>query len=124
MAEGYRSILDSGFSAAEGSFLLRLRCELVWDRGAFARLTAAMRACCEDMQGRETLERCQTEGFCYVSWFVRSWGSPIPPSRGRKRATTTSRGASYWRIWPSGTSPARARISKSPGGTQLEPGPA
>jgi hypothetical protein len=65
--------LRQEFEAGEGSFLLRLRPELVWDRGAFTRLERAMRAVCERTQDDHTLDRWMAEGFYYVPRFVRDW---------------------------------------------------
>jgi hypothetical protein len=47
MADEWYSILQREFNANEGSFLLQLRCDLVWDRTAFTRLTGAMLDCCK-----------------------------------------------------------------------------
>ena len=66
-------VLRQEFEAGEGGFLLGLRPELVWDRGAFTRLERAMRAVCERVQGDDTLERWMAEGFYYIPRFVRDW---------------------------------------------------
>jgi hypothetical protein len=50
MEKRYLTILAREFRAGEGSFLLRLRNEMDWDKDAFRRLTEAMRACCRDYQ--------------------------------------------------------------------------
>ncbi|MFG3711819.1 hypothetical protein [Micromonospora sp. NPDC047730] len=57
----------------DGSFLLRLRCELVWDRAAFSRLEQAMRVACEQREGHDDLPRWMAEGFYEVSHFVAEW---------------------------------------------------
>jgi hypothetical protein len=61
------------FDAGDGSFLLRVRTELVWDRAAFSRLALAMEACCERFAERSSLDRWLAEGFWYVSTFVKDW---------------------------------------------------
>lgn len=79
-AAEWATILRSELDAEDGSFLLRLRCELVWDDAAFARLTGAMEACCAAVEGCEQVERWQANGFWYLSWFVRDWvGHPSFP---------------------------------------------
>ncbi|MFF5976709.1 hypothetical protein ACFY7C_34915 [Streptomyces sp. NPDC012769] len=65
--------LEHEFRAEPGSFLLRLRCELVWDREGFSRLEKAMRAVCEQMQGAEQLPRWLAEGYHHVATDVPSW---------------------------------------------------
>ncbi|HEU5377497.1 MAG TPA: hypothetical protein VFV38_18905 [Ktedonobacteraceae bacterium] len=50
MEQRYLTILAHEFRAGEGSFLLRLRNEMYWDKDAFHRLTEAMRTCCRDYQ--------------------------------------------------------------------------
>ena len=84
MADEWYSILQREFNANEGSFLLQLRCDLVWDRTAFTRLTGAMLDCCKeyDTSHQPPLERAATyyqpsvprwlaEGFWYVASFAR-----------------------------------------------------
>ena len=69
--------------AEEGSFLLQLRCDRLWDRVAFTRLTEAMLACCwayDNGSQRPTLlgrvddpsylPRWLAEGFWCVATFV------------------------------------------------------
>jgi hypothetical protein len=62
--DDYRSVLRREFAADEGSFLIQLRGG-TWDKVAFARLVAAMEACCRD-QDEDTLERWVAHGFWYV----------------------------------------------------------
>lgn len=71
--DDWKSILQNEFSAAEGSFLLQTRCDLVWDADAFDRLITAMEACCRATVGEETLDRWVADGFWYISWFVENW---------------------------------------------------
>jgi hypothetical protein len=86
MADDYISVLAHEFSAGEGSFLLQLRVQLIWDKVAFTRLIESMLACCwaYDAHERRTagvghsadtalLPRWLAEGFWYVGWFVRDW---------------------------------------------------
>lgn len=56
------SVLRQEFDAEEGSFLLRLRGDLEWDRAAFTRLERAMRAACEQLQ--EDQKRVARSGLC------------------------------------------------------------
>lgn len=78
-------VLRREWDAEDGSFLLRLRCDLVWDRAAFSRLERTMRAVCAQHQGQDELPRWLAEGFYYVSHFVSDWTShphfhrPEPP---------------------------------------------
>jgi hypothetical protein len=67
------TVLREEFEAADGSFLLRIRSELEWDRAAFTRLEQAMRATCVIFQPREELPRWLAEGYYYVSHFVEDW---------------------------------------------------
>ncbi len=71
--DDWQRILRSEFDAAEGSFLLSLRCKLAWDVDAFDRLTSAMEACCRAKAGEELVERWVAEGFWYLSWFGKDW---------------------------------------------------
>ncbi|MFC9613025.1 hypothetical protein [Streptomyces sp. NPDC056938] len=68
-------VLRREFGAAEGSFLLRLRGELEWDRAAFTCLERAMRAVCERSQSDEKLDRWVAEGFYEVATWVPLWTS-------------------------------------------------
>lgn len=68
-------VLRGEFSAQEGSFLLQLRCDLVWDRAAFTRLTEAMLAYCRTRSDEPTVERWLADGFWYLQWFTREWSS-------------------------------------------------
>ena len=83
MNTDYQSVLRNEFFAEEGSFLLRLRIELYWDKEAFDRLTEAMRACCKEYEQEQQTEeqhlqaiqtmlpRWLASGFWYLSVFVR-----------------------------------------------------
>ena len=71
--DNYIEILKREFDAEDGSFLVKLRSDLEWDKEAFSRLASVMQACCEEHENVETLERWITEGFWYIPTFVRSW---------------------------------------------------
>ncbi|MEV6370423.1 hypothetical protein AB0L86_26420 [Micromonospora musae] len=74
------TVLRREFESVEGSFLLRLRGELVWDRAAFSRLEQAMRVECEQREGHDDLPRWMAEGFYEFSHFVAEWtGHPSFP---------------------------------------------
>lgn len=73
MAEPYLEILKREFAAEDGSFLIQLRPNLVWDKEAFSRLVIAMEACCKAWEGQDSLERWMVEGFWFVSQFVKDW---------------------------------------------------
>ncbi|WP_210203234.1 hypothetical protein [Labrys okinawensis] len=73
MSEGYLQTLQREFQAGEGSFVLRLRSDLQWDRQAFGNLVSAMQACCREHESTQVLDRWMAEGFWYTQWFVRSW---------------------------------------------------
>ncbi|MFB6393566.1 hypothetical protein [Polymorphospora lycopeni] len=66
-------VLRREFEAAEGSFLARLRSDLVWDRVAFSRLERAMRVACGQYEGHDGLPRWVAEGFYEVSHVVAEW---------------------------------------------------
>ena len=80
----YSSVLQQEFEAREGSFLLRLRVDLRWDKAAFTRLTVAMLACCqaydegnapatvlESSREPQVAPRWLAEGHWYLDTFVR-----------------------------------------------------
>ncbi len=79
--DDWEATLRREFGAEEGTFLLRLRCELTWDRAAFDRMTQAMRACGEALAGAPALPRWVAEGFWFVGHFVRDWSSHASFSR-------------------------------------------
>ncbi len=65
--------LEREFRSEPGSFLLGLRSDLVWDRGAFSKLEKAMRTVCEHLQDAEELPRWLAEGYYHVVTDVPSW---------------------------------------------------
>jgi hypothetical protein len=66
-------ILRNEFDASEGTFMIKLRPNLEWDKAAFNRLTAAMKLCAESKSSDAKLERWVAEGFWFVPRFVREW---------------------------------------------------
>lgn len=69
----YREFLNREFQADEGSFLIKLRVELEWDRDAFSRLTIAMQECCAALENDEAVDRVLACGFWYLAQFVKDW---------------------------------------------------
>ena len=63
-------LLRHEFDAEEGSFLLQLRVDLLWDRRAFSQLEQAMRRVCAQQEPHEQLDRWLAEGYWYLSDFV------------------------------------------------------
>lgn len=81
--EDYATVLRREFAAKEGWFLLQLRCDFVWNRTAFTRLTTAMLDCCQvydennqgptllgPAYGRDHPPRWLVEGFWFLADFV------------------------------------------------------
>ncbi len=71
----WRDLLQREFQSEEGSFLLELRTDLVWNKNKFDVLVDAMQHCAEAQQQEDPLERWLAEGFWYYSNFVRDWSS-------------------------------------------------
>jgi hypothetical protein len=71
--DDWQAILRSEFDAEEGSFLLKMRCELAWDVDVFERVSSAMASCCRAKEGDGLIERWISEGFWYYSWAVKDW---------------------------------------------------
>jgi hypothetical protein len=67
--------LQSEFYAEPGSFLLRLRIDLIWDTVAFSRLVSCMEACAAEYSRAWSLPRWIAEGFWYCSHFIEDWSS-------------------------------------------------
>lgn len=67
--------LRQEFEATPGSFLLKLRCELSWDKAAFSRVTAAMHALVMQRNSEEPIPRWIAEGFWYFDSFVKEWST-------------------------------------------------
>lgn len=68
-------ILKEELQAEDGSFLLELRCNLHWNKKAFARLISAMQEYVEKRPKSESLERWVAEGFWHLDHFVEEWSS-------------------------------------------------
>ena len=69
----YIDILRNEFVEMDDSFLIKIRVHLEWDKKHFAQLVSAMKACCENQEGAENIEKWLAGGFWYVSRFVRDW---------------------------------------------------
>lgn len=69
------TVLKNEFEAGEGSFLIKLRPQMEWDKAAFNRLTSAMKRCAESKSNDQKLERWEAEGFWFVPRFVREWAT-------------------------------------------------
>jgi hypothetical protein len=99
--DDFEPILRREFDAEEGSFLLQLRCDLVWDKAAFSRLVAAMEKCAVGHEGRQVIARWIAEGFWYLEKFVpEHCGHPAFPRRHGdeyyESAYERLRDLSYW----------------------------
>jgi hypothetical protein len=98
--DAWEPTLRREFEAADGSFLIQLRCGMVWDREAFLRLVAAMELCAAEHAGRESLERWVAEGFWYVGWFVPEWSGhpnfPRPEAAYHRRACDRLHDLAWW----------------------------
>jgi hypothetical protein len=92
----YEPILRQEFAAEEGSFLLQLRCDLVWDQAAFLRLVGAMEQCARDHEGRQTIERWIAEGFWFCGQYIKNWSTH--PSFPKPHGDTYYEEA-YERLW-------------------------
>ncbi|WP_091802313.1 hypothetical protein [Lysobacter sp. yr284] len=68
-----QALLDE--SLADDGFVLRLRCDLQWDRPAFGRLRRAMRAYLAARANAPWLDRETAELFWRLEWFVPAWSS-------------------------------------------------
>lgn len=69
--DDFMLILKNEFDAGEGSFLIKLRPTLEWDKVAFNRLVSAMKRCAETRSSESNLERWVAMGFWFVPRFVR-----------------------------------------------------
>jgi hypothetical protein len=101
MAESYLNVLKREFAAEDGSFLIQLRPDLIWDNEAFSRLVIAMEACCNASECVELLERWLVEGFWFMSWFVKDWTThpsfPRPqPREYHEKALKRLDDLTYW----------------------------
>lgn len=73
--ENHEAILRSEFEAGDGSFLSRLRAELIWDQAAFSRLVISMEAWAASHERDSALPRWIAEGFWFCERFTREWSS-------------------------------------------------
>ncbi len=67
--------LRAEFEGADGSFLLKLRVDLMWDETSFAYLTGLMRRYVEGRAPDDDIPRWIAEGFWYLDVFVADWSS-------------------------------------------------
>ena len=67
------AVLKNEFEAGAGSFFIKLRPGLEWDKAAINQLTAAMKCCAEIKSNDTKLDRWLAEGFWFVPRFVREW---------------------------------------------------
>ena len=70
-----RETLRRHFEAEEGSFLLKVRCELSWDWVEFRAMTAAMYDVAAEVAGKETIETWIANGFWFCDVWVKDWTS-------------------------------------------------
>jgi len=68
----FREALKNELEAGTASFLIRLRCDLEWDKEA-SQLVSAMPKCCEHQDESAAVERWLAQGFWYLSHFARDW---------------------------------------------------
>jgi hypothetical protein len=66
-------VLRQEFDAEDGSFLIQLRCDLVWDKTAFSRLVDVMHSYVSQTCDEPRVERWIANGFWYLETFVRDW---------------------------------------------------
>ncbi len=67
--------LRAEFDAEDGSFLIKLRVNLDWDKNAFNRLTGEMYQYVRERDPGAPIPRWIAEGFWYVESWVREWSS-------------------------------------------------
>lgn len=98
--DNWERTLRDEFDAADGSFLSQLRCQLHWDKIAFARLVSAMECCAKAHEGRGTVERWMANGFWYFCWFVPEWSGhpdfPLPEADYHRKACARIFDLSTW----------------------------
>jgi hypothetical protein len=99
--ENNLEILKREFGGEAGSFILKLRCELVWDKLAFNRLTGAMEEYIQNHSDSDKLDRWVAEGFWYIPKFCREWSEhdsfPKPqPDNYHKAGLTRLDDLAYW----------------------------
>lgn len=67
--------LRGELEAADGSFLIKLRSELKWDKDAFNHLTKELHRYVRERDHGAPIPRWVAEGFWYVDSWVREWSS-------------------------------------------------
>ena len=70
-----RAELIEEFEAGEGSFLLRLRTELIWDWDAFYRCTSLVYDVACISNGSKSIDTPIAQGFWMMDTWVREWTS-------------------------------------------------
>jgi len=74
-SDGIFDRIHSEFNAEKGTFLLKLRCELEWDKAAFARLLAAMLEVALKHNEDDEIPKWLAQGFWYLNEFIPDWSS-------------------------------------------------
>ncbi len=68
-------ILRREFDGEDGSFILRARCDLLWDWDAFRRLTSAMFDVADQVKDNESIELWIAGGFWFCDTWISEWTS-------------------------------------------------
>lgn len=67
--------LRAELESAEGSFLIKLRVELKWDKAAFNRLVHEMHKYVRERDHEAPIPRWIAHGFWFLDWWVKLWSS-------------------------------------------------
>ncbi len=67
--------LKREFDGEEGSFSIKLRCGLNWDKRAFSNLVSTMYDIAEKYKGEESIPIWVAYGFCFFDTWIREWTS-------------------------------------------------
>lgn len=67
--------LKREFDGEEGSFILKLRCDLDWDKKAFGNLVSIMYDSAEKYKGKESIPTWMAHGFWFFDTWVCEWTS-------------------------------------------------
>ena len=68
-------VLKKEFEGEEGSFILKLRCELNWDKNAFSSLASSMCDVAEKYKGKQSIPTWIAHGFWFFDTWVKEWTS-------------------------------------------------
>ncbi|AWI04658.1 hypothetical protein [Clostridium drakei] len=63
------------FRGEGNCFLISIRCDLEWSHNKFINLLNSMRDYCKQMQSSDPLDKEITQGFWFVSWYIKDWTS-------------------------------------------------